>query len=258
MLIQPLSNAQVKHVNSLKIKKYRDQSGCFVAEGIKCISELLERFQPQLLVLRPDSDMFHNNPFLSSFPVVVQASDKQFKQLSSLVTPTDCIAVFTQAAQSQEESQWQDRIVALDGIQDPGNLGTILRTCDWMGFHTVLCSRQTADCYAPKVVQATMGALARVQVVYNDLPDTLQVLRQQDFQILGTTLDGENIYSSAALQNIDKAVIVMGNEGNGITPSVARLLTCRLTIPAFAEQHVESLNVSIATAIILSEIQRNR
>ena len=250
MNIPNISNAQAKLIRSLRIKKYRDESRCFVAEGRKCISELLARFQPRLLVVRGDA------PLLDGFRDVVRTDERQMTQLSSLVTPTDYLAVFRLPADLSDEQTLPNRILALDGIQDPGNLGTIIRTCDWMGFNTILCSHQTSDCYASKVVQATMGALARVQLIYTDLPHTLNSLQQQGYQIVGTTLDGENLYTSGALHNADKAVIVMGNEGSGITSEVARLLTHRVTIPAFSPDHVESLNVSIATAILLSEIQR--
>lgn len=247
----PLSNAQIKTINSLKIKKYRDRSRLFIAEGKKCISELLERFEPHTLVVRQDAPPFGH------FPQFLQAGETQMKQLSSLVTPTDYLALFRMPDDTLIGTLLPAQILALDGIQDPGNLGTIIRTCDWMGIRTILCSPQTADCFSPKVVQATMGALARVQVIYTDLPSTLLSLQKQDYQLLGTAMDGENIYTSSALHSSAKKVIIMGNEGNGITPAVNNLLTRRLTIPAFAEPHVESLNVSIATAIILSKLQRN-
>ena len=247
----PLSNAQIKTINSLKIKKYRDRSRLFIAEGKKCISELLERFELHTLVLRNDALP------INGFDQVLVASEAQMKQLSSLVTPTDYLAIFRIPDRDLNNSNLPNHILALDGVQDPGNLGTIIRTCDWMGIRTILCSPQTADCFAPKVVQATMGALARVQVIYTDLPSTLLSLQKQDYQLLGTAMDGENIYTSSALHSSDKKAIIMGNEGNGITPAVQNILSRWLTIPACAANHVESLNVSIATAIILSELQRN-
>ena len=252
--ISAISNAQMKRIRSLRIKKYRDEIQCFVAEGIKCTGELLARFVPEVLVVRDDASV------LEGFPQTVRANERQMEQLSSLVTPTDYLAVFRIPEQAADNAfcRLPDRILVLDGVQDPGNLGTIIRTCDWMGVRRILCSRETADCYAPKVVQATMGALARVQIAYTDLVQTLSVLQQNGYQIIGTMLDGENIYTSDALRANEKTGIVMGNEGNGISSAVARLINRRLTIPAFADSHVESLNVSIATAVILSELRRNQ
>ncbi|MBP5476887.1 MAG: RNA methyltransferase [Paludibacteraceae bacterium] len=247
-----ISQAQIKRIRSLRIKKFRDETHSFVAEGRKSVCELLARFVPVLLVIRDDA------PPLDGFLQIVRANRRQMEQLSSLVTPTDYLAVFNIPEQTADNIVLPGRILALDGVQDPGNLGTIIRTCDWMGFNTVLCSPQTADCYAPKVVQATMGALARVRLVYGDLPSALRSLRQQGYELTGTTLDGDNVYASDALRNAGKTVIVMGNEGNGITPEVKDMLTQRITIPSFAREHVESLNVSIATAIILSEIRRKQ
>lgn len=254
--IPDISNALIKRIRSLRIKKFRDEALLFAAEGRKCVCELSARFVPDVLVVRNDA------PLLEGFPQAVRANERQMEQLSSLVTPTDYLAVFRIPGHVADgfcfSATLPDRILALDGVQDPGNLGTIVRTCDWMGFDTVLCSLQTADCYAPKVVQATMGALARVRLLYSDLPSALRSLQQQGYRLTGTTLDGEDIYMSDALHSAEKSVIVMGNEGNGITPAVMDMLTRRITIPAFTHEHVESLNVSIATAIILSEIQRKR
>ena len=149
--------------------------------------------------------------------------------------------------------------VALDGVQDPGNLGTIIRTCDWFGIHHILCSRETADCYNPKVVQATMGALARVQLHYvDDLPGILRQHKDKGCPIYGTLLDGKNMYEPMAIPDKDKGIIIMGNEGNGISPAVRELVTQPLFIPSYPADMPtsESLNVSIATAIILAEFRR--
>ena len=157
-------------------------------------------------------------------------------------------------------------VLALDGIQDPGNLGTIIRTCDWFGVHDILCSRDTADCYNPKVVQATMGALARVRVHYVDLVKEISAFRFQhsDLRIYGTLLDGKDLYetlSSESLLPSSKGglrIIVMGNEGNGISAPVRKLITHAIRIPSFPKnaETSESLNVSIATAIVLAEFRR--
>ena len=151
-------------------------------------------------------------------------------------------------------------LVALDGVQDPGNLGTIIRTCDWFGIHHIICSRETADCYNPKVVQATMGALARVKVHYVDnLTSVLRKYQEMGYPIYGTLLDGKNMYEPMAIPNKEKGIIVMGNEGNGISPAVRDMVTHPLLIPSYPANTPtsESLNVSIATAIVLAEFRRN-
>ena len=142
-------------------------------------------------------------------------------------------------------------VVALDGVQDPGNLGTIIRTCDWFGVHDIYCSKDTADCYNPKVVQATMGALARVKVHYVDLLDVIQECKEKDFPIYGTFLDGNSIYNAELTKY---GVIVMGNEGNGVSAEVMALANKKLLIPSYPPERPtsESLNVSVATAIVVS------
>ena len=238
-----LSKAQIKWVRSLQQKKNRDAEGLFVAEGAKCVDELRKAFELVLLVT-PDN-----------------ASGTEIEQMSSLRTPQGVIGVFRKS----DELLWRSGYemmglkVALDGVQDPGNLGTIIRTCDWFGVKDILCSRDTADCYNPKVVQATMGALARVRVHYVDLPEVLSGLKIKGLSIYGTLLDGKNMYESGAILSKESGVIVMGNEGNGISKEVRKLVSHPLFIPSYPAGVAtsESLNVGIATAIVLSEFRRN-
>ena len=178
--------------------------------------------------------------------------------MSSLRTPQGVIGVFKKREFNSEIPS--GLLVALDGVQDPGNLGTIIRTCDWFGIHDILCSRDTADCYNPKVVQATMGALARVRVLYVDLPKELTLLRQTGLPLYGTLLEGENMYEPYAIPDKQRGVIIMGNEGNGISESIRKLITHPLLIPSYPinASTSESLNVSIATAIVLAEFRRTR
>ena len=157
----------------------------------------------------------------------------------------------------------EDLVLALDGIQDPGNLGTIIRTCDWFGVHDIVCSLDTADCYNPKVVQATMGALARVRVHYVDLPQWLKEVSSQssDIRIYGTLLDGKDMYEELKVRGerlTAKGIIIMGNEGNGISQEVRPYITLPIRIPSYPKdvETSESLNVSIATAIVLAEFRR--
>lgn len=235
-----LSKSQIKWVRSLLQKKHRDAEGVFVAEGQKCVNDLLSAFELVLLAT-PDN-----------------ATPTEIEQMSSLRTPQGVIAVFRKPIPDTQYLS-SDLMLALDGVQDPGNLGTIIRTCDWFGVHDILCSRDTADCYNPKVVQATMGALARVRLHYVDLPEVLTELRQQGIPLYGTLLDGRNIYDTNATPNKYTGVIIMGNEGKGISEAVRSLITYPLRIPSYPPDAPtsESLNVGIATAITLAEFRRN-
>lgn len=236
---------QIKLIRSLQQKKFRDREGLFVAEGDKCISDLRSAFELVLLVTPDD------------------ATPEEIRQMSSLRTPQGAIALFRIPDTPADFSplgliRREPFLLALDGVQDPGNLGTIIRTADWFGIRHILCSRDTADCYNPKVVQATMGSLARVRLRYIDLPEALIGLRQNGLPVYGTLLDGTDIYRPDAWQPRDRGgVIVMGNEGNGLSPQVRSLVTNPLRIPSFPEgvPTAESLNVAIATAVVLAELR---
>lgn len=234
-----LSKAQIKWVRSLQLKKNRDAEGVFVAEGEKCVNELRNAFELVLLAT-PDN-----------------ATSTEIEQMSSLRTPQGTIGVFRKPS-PETRYPTDELILALDGIQDPGNLGTIIRTCDWFGIHDILCSHDTADCYNPKVVQATMGALARVRLHYVDLPQVLAEIKAQGLPLYGTLLEGTNMYQSKAIPDKQHGVIIMGNEGNGISSAVRQLITHPLLIPSYPANAVtsESLNVGIATAIVLAEFRR--
>lgn len=239
-----ITKVQIKWVRSLQQKKYRDELGLFVAEGAKCVNDLQGAFELVLLVT-PEN-----------------ASPTEIEQMSSLRTPQGMIGIFKKREDKGNRllTISNELVLALDGVQDPGNLGTIIRTCDWFGIHHILCSRDTADCYNPKVVQATMGALARVRLHYvNDLTNALNEYQQMGYPIYGTLLNGKNMYASDALPTKEKGIIVMGNEGNGISQSVRALVTYPLLIPSYPTDTPtsESLNVSIATAIVLAEFRRN-
>ena len=266
--MEKISKAQIKLVKSLQQKKYRDELGLFVAEGEKCIEELCRGFQPEMLIISSKSDTLPDAP-----TKLYTASPTEIEQMSGLRTPQGVIAVFKKKPIGDCSLVIGDLTLALDGIQDPGNLGTIIRTCDWFGVRDIFCSPDTADCYNPKVVQATMGALARVRIHYVNIVEWLSALsrQQSDLKIYGTLLDGRNMYE--VLKPADaksSAVIIMGNEGNGISEPVRRLITHPVLIPSYspkgisgqdginkeASEVIESLNVSIATAIILAEFRR--
>ena len=254
IIMEKISKAQVKLVRSLQQKKFRDELGLFVAEGDKCVEELRKAFE--LVHLYREGE---------------NATRTEIEQMSGLKTPQGVIGVFRKHSIEDLRLKIEDLVLALDGIQDPGNLGTIIRTCDWFGVHDIVCSKDTADCYNPKVVQATMGALARVRVHYVDLPNWLA---EQQRPIIGTLLDGRDMYDELKSERVkelkNEGIIVMGNEGNGISQEVRGLITHPIRIPSYpkngASEHsgkseeapevIESLNVSIATAIVLAEFRR--
>ncbi len=241
--IEHISKALVKRLRSLQQKKFRDEEGLFVAEGHKCVEELAKRFELVYLIDEQN------------------ATQTEIEQISSLRTPQGVIGVFRKPATGDVVSAATEQlVVCLDGIQDPGNLGTILRTCDWFGVRQVVCSADTADCYAPKVVQATMGALARVEVVYTDLEAYLNKAKVAGLPIYGTLLDGRNLYEEGAIADRTRGIIIMGNEGNGISAAVRAYITHPLLIPSYPAgvPTSESLNVSIATAVTLAEFRRPR
>ncbi|MBQ3717230.1 MAG: RNA methyltransferase [Paludibacteraceae bacterium] len=264
--MEKISKSQVKLVKSLQLKKFRDELGLFVAEGEKCVSELSKRFE-----------------LVHLFREGENATRTEIEQMSGLRTPQGVIGVFKKRDLSTFNFQLSTVVLALDGIQDPGNLGTIIRTCDWFGVHDIICSLDTADCFNPKVVQATMGALARVRVHYVNLPEWLEGIKHQEsgIRIYGTLLEGKDMYevlsaqksvspkddltatrsySNAVLQQRGHEVIIMGNEGNGISPEVRPLVTHPIRIPSYPNKKtsdvIESLNVSIATGIVLAEFRR--
>ena len=240
--MEHLSKNQVKWVRSLQQKKQRDAEGVFVAEGHKCVEELRGAFELVLMVT-PDN-----------------ATQVEISQMSNLRTPQGVIGVFRkrQIPISTLNSQLSTLSIALDGVQDPGNLGTIIRTCDWFGVHDIYCSMDTADCYNPKVVQATMGALARVRVHYINLKKWLEEVQKAGVPVYGTLLEGGNMYEKGAITDKSKGVIIMGNEGNGISPEIRQLITHPIRIPSYPADAdtSESLNVGIATAIVLAEFRR--
>ena len=234
--MEKISKAQVKLVRSLQQKKFRDELGLFVAEGDKCVEELCKRFE--LVHLYREGE---------------NASRTEIEQMSGLRTPQGTIGVFKKHTICDLKFDICDLTLALDGIQDPGNLGTIIRTADWFGVRDIVCSLDTADCYNPKVVQATMGALARVRVHYVDLPKWLS---EQQCPIFGTLLDGKDMYETELPK---EGIIVMGNEGNGISSAVRSIITHPIRIPSYPKnaETSESLNVAIATAVVLAEFRRN-
>ena len=238
-----LSKNQIKLIKSLESKKFRKREGLFVAEGPKVVGDLLRAgYQPHAIFStepRPDAELI---------------TDDELHRISFLQHPQEVLAVF-HIPTPQESSNFHlpaDICLALDGVQDPGNVGTIIRIADWFGITHIYCSPDTADVYNPKVVQATMGSLAHVQITYCDL---VPLLRGAAVPVYGTLLDGQDIYQQPLSR---EGVIVMGNEGNGISPEVRQLVSHKLLIPNFNKnaETAESLNVAIATSITCSEFRR--
>lgn len=242
-----------KMVASLAAAKHRREHGLFVAEGTKCVLETVGAFDVYALFATQAWIDAHRHEVPADVePVTVKRDD--IVRMSSLSTPSDVMAVYRIPVRELDTERLRGRLViALDRVQDPGNLGTILRIADWFGVTDVLCSSDTVDLYNPKTVQSTMGAIARVSVHYVDLPATLRSM--PEMPVYGTFLDGRDIYAS---QLTAHGVIVMGNEGSGISDAVAAAVTDRLYIPSYpaGRPTVESLNVSMATAVTVAEFRR--
>ena len=234
-----LSKNEIKEIRALGQKKFRDEQGLFVVEGEKLVEEALR----------------------SGFEVVrhfriEEIGEEAMARISQLTHPSPALAVVRQPDREQLRTEADELVLALDGIRDPGNLGTILRIADWFGIRQILASEDTVELYNPKVVQATMGAIFRVRVHYCDLPVVMPGLTGH-LPIYGTFLEGDNIYETPLTKG---GIIVMGSEANGISPEVAAIVTRKLHIPPFPpDSHTsESLNVAVATAITCAEFRRRK
>ncbi|MDA3930772.1 MAG: RNA methyltransferase [Prolixibacteraceae bacterium] len=248
-----LSKNKIKFIQSLSRKKIRDEKGLFIAEGEKLIDQLIDnKFNFQTIIYTEKYE--EDYPKLNCEKIIAEYSD--IKKASSLKTPQEIIAICYQPKKEFKITASKDELsLVLDDIQDPGNLGTIIRIASWFGIKQIVCSMHTADCYNSKVIQATMGAISTVSILYTKLETYLKEAQSNGIPISGTFLDGENIYSKKLEAN---GIIVMGNEGNGISPEIAKYVDSKLLIPSFAKDQlqVESLNVGVATAIICSEFRR--
>lgn len=252
----PISKNKIKQIHSLEQKKYRTLHNSFIAEGTKCVNELLKEGFCAHTIISTDDWLCPTPSHLPDEHFIV--SEEELRKASLLAHPQQVMGVF-QIPEMPHDIDVNhitntELCLCIDGVQDPGNLGTIIRTADWFGIRHIFCSQNTADAYNPKVVQATMGSIARVNIYYLNLVEMLQSL-QPGTPIYGTLLDGENIYNTTLSNN---GIIIMGNEGNGVSPEVRQLLTHKLLIPPYpvGKASAESLNVSIATAIICSEFRR--
>ena len=263
-----LSKPKIKFIRSLEQKKFRKKENAFLAEGPKCVDDLLcAGFRPCMVV---HTASWESPVSLPATAEDILVTDEELRKVSLLQHPQHVLGVFdipTVSSASLSDAPATELVLALDSVQDPGNLGTIIRTADWFGIRNIVCTAGTADAFNPKVVQATMGSIARLNITYFDTPG---------IPVYGAVLDGENIYTSTLTPH---GVIIMGNEGNGISAPVREMLTHKLLIPQGGNEvkgqrskvkgencqlstvncqlsTAESLNVSIATAIILSEFRR--
>ncbi len=240
-----VSKNQIKRITSLQQKKFRKLEQLFVVEGVKGVQELLDSNVELVELYTTNTQLFAID---SSKVHAITSTDLQ--KISALTTPNTCLALF----KIPEGKTFEENglIVAVDDVRDPGNLGTIIRLCDWFGIKTLYCSEESVDVYNPKVVQATMGSISRVNVVYGDLSTFLSKTK---LPIFGTFMDGKNIYKELLPS---EGIIVMGNEANGISKSIEKLVNHRIAIPRFGDlQATESLNVATATAVVLSEFKRS-
>ncbi|MDE6078172.1 MAG: RNA methyltransferase [Muribaculaceae bacterium] len=249
-----ISKTKASILATLSSKKMRMKYGLFLVEGTKCVMDTLGAFPLINLVVTEKWLKSHTLPDGMDSENLLTATEETMKKISSLSTPPDVIAVFKLPEEDVSDIRLdpESLTLMLDGIQDPGNLGTIIRTADWFGIDTVICSKDTVDLYNPKTIQATMGSLKRVKVFYTDLEDILN--KSEVRNVYGTLLDGENIFE----RNLNsEGVIVMGNEGKGISDRIRTLVTDPLLIPpAREDSHPESLNVAVATAIVISQFRK--
>lgn len=246
-----LSKNKIKYIHSLALKKIRKEEQVFLAESPKVVEELAAYFPCRFLAAT--SSWLKANPTISANEIAEVTQD-ELSRASLLKTPQQVLAIFEQPQYTLDSQVVRHSLcLALDDVQDPGNLGTIIRLADWFGIKDIICSPNTVDVYNPKVIQATMGAIARVKIHYTPLTDFIRLVG--NIPVYGTFLNGENIYGQELANN---GLIVMGNEGNGISPEIETLVSHRLYIPNYpqGQKTSESLNVAIATAIVCSEFRR--
>ena len=248
-----LSKNKQKYIRSLELKKQRKEEKAFVAEGKKLVGDMLPAFSCNLLVAT--REWIERQKTLPACELV-EVSDEELQRISFQKNPQEVLAVFNfpQWDLSHAKPE-QELTLALDGVQDPGNMGTIIRLADWFGIEHIICHTDTVDVFNPKTVQATMGALAHVQIHYTHLTDYLEEQKQKGTPLYGTFLKGECIYQKELTSH---GILIMGNEGNGVRPEVERLIDEKLYIPSYPPERKtsESLNVAIATSIVCAEFRR--
>lgn len=249
-----LTNSQIKHILSLKQKKFRIEHQQFVVEGVKVVKELLSSPYKvdALYVLGELADELAAAS--SVVPTII--TEMQLQKISNLDTPNNVLAVASIPEPSYAFHQFNTKLIlALDSINDPGNLGTIIRTAAWFGIDTIICSPNTTDAWNPKAVQASMGALFRTNVVYADMKKVVEEYNSADVPVYATTLNGTDIYKATLSPN---GLIVIGSESHGVSPELLALIDKKLLIPSFSSGAAESLNASVAAGVVCSEFRRKR
>ena len=245
-----LSRNEIKLIKSLQDKKSRESQRRFVVEGVKLVEELLQQSAFRI------ETVFYTEEYttpISADIATVKVSGSELERISGLVTPNKVLAVVYSERETElrAEDIIEPMVLVLDEVKDPGNLGTILRTADWFGIRTVIVSESTVDLFNPKVIQASMGAVYRIQFIQEKLENLLPILQTNGYELVGADLKGENLY---AFSFAAKTALIMGSESHGISEKTAALLKRRITIPQFGK--TESLNVGMATGIILSHYKK--
>ena len=247
-----LSKNIIKQLKSLDQKKFRNEKGIFLAEGTKIVCDNIDTMKCEFIIAT--QNWFDSHQEIPDKIEKCIATIDEIKKISFLKTPQEVLGVFTIPQYNLDNESIKTKLsIVLDTVQDPGNMGTIIRIADWYGIENIICSLESADIFSPKVVQSSMGAVSRVKVHYTNLETFLSDMKGMD--IFGTFLEGENIYKKELPQN---GLIIMGNEGKGISDKVASYVTEKLFIPNYPQDRLttESLNVAVATAIICSEFRR--
>jgi TrmH family RNA methyltransferase len=240
-----LSKSKIKYIQTLGQKKFREEEGFFIAEGPKLVKELLDFPGVNIEGIYALKEWISNNEKAGDTAPVTEITGQELGRISQLSTPNSVLAVVQQFEPNPDINTKGQIILALDGIQDPGNLGTIIRTADWFDIRNIVCSPDCADLYNPKVVQSTMGSIARVNLIYTDLWEWLS--GQENIPIYATALEGEDI---TGMKGIEEGVIITGNESKGISSEILNLANTKITIPR--KGNAESLNAAVATGIVLS------
>jgi RNA methyltransferase, TrmH family len=251
-----ISKAQTKLIKSLHLKKNREQMNLFIAEGKKIVDELLDSDDIEVVHIYASGNYFENQPFTT-------VTEEEMKKISALTTPPNILALCRIPVENTIIPDLQNELVlVLDDIRDPGNLGSIIRIADWFGIEYIFCTTECVDAYSPKVVQASMGSIARVKMDYKNLRNVLQVSKEKRIPVYGAKLDGVNILKEKLSSN---GLLIIGNESNGISPELGKYLTHAIKIPSFNRSAIdsqsvpegaESLNAAMATAILCAEFRR--
>jgi len=259
-----ISKSQIKLIKSLKYKKFRDLNGLFVAEGEKIVNDLVAASSDASSlfiihsIMATSGWLINHKESSGKDYAFIEINDEELKRISMLTTPNKVLALVKIPDYSLEENFAEDNLsLVLDDIQDPGNLGTIIRIAHWFGINNIICSENSSDLYNPKTVQSTMGSLWSVRVFYRELKSFLRhYIENTDVPVIGTFLSGSNIYTMPAVKN---GLIVLGNEAHGISRELESYIRSRICIPSFSEKYKpDSINVAQAAAIICSEFRRNQ